>query len=80
VESLIVRDALRWTLPGLLVGIAAAWASSRVMASMLFNVTPTDPLTFVSVGAMTLLVSVLASYLPARHAAAIDPLVALRRE
>jgi putative ABC transport system permease protein len=80
VESLIVRDALRWTLPGLAAGAAAAWSSSRVMASMLFNVTPTDPFTFVSVGVMMLLVSVFASYLPARRAATIDPLVALRRE
>ena len=78
VESLIVRDALRWTLPGLLIGLTAAWASSRVMASMLFNVTPTDPLTFVSVGVIMLLVSVLASYAPARRTASIDPLVALR--
>ena len=80
VESLIVRDALRWTLPGLAAGVAAAWMSSRVMESMLFSVTPTDPLTFASVGVMMLLVSVLASYLPARRAATIDPLVALRRE
>jgi len=78
VEGLIVRAALFWTLPGLALGLAVAYASSRVMASLLFDVTPTDPLTFASVGAAMLLVSVLASYLPARRAARVDPLVALR--
>ena len=78
VERLIVRGALLWTLPGLALGLAIAYASSRVMTSLLFDVTPTDPLTFVSVGAAMLLVSVLGSYLPARRAARVDPLVALR--
>jgi putative ABC transport system permease protein len=78
VERLIVRGALFWTLPGLALGLAIAYASSRVMTSLLFDVTPTDPLTFASVGAAMLLVSVLASYLPARRAARMDPLVALR--
>jgi putative ABC transport system permease protein len=78
VERLIVRGALFWTLPGLALGLAIAYAASRVMTSLLFDVTPTDPLTFASVGAAMLLVSVLASYLPARRAARMDPLVALR--
>jgi len=78
VERLIVRGALRWTLPGLVLGLTIAYASARVMRSLLFDVTPTDPLTFASVGAAMLLVSVLASYLPARRAARVDPLVALR--
>ena len=78
VERLIVRGALLWTLPGLALGLAIAYGSSRVMTSLLFDVTPTDPLTFASVGAAMLLVSVLASYLPARRAARVDPLVALR--
>ena len=53
---------------------------TRLMSSMLFGVSPTDPLTFVSVAAILVVVALLACYIPARRAMQVDPLVALRYE
>jgi putative ABC transport system permease protein len=58
----------------------AALALTRLMSSLLFGVQPTDALTFLSVIALLLLVAMAASYIPARRAAGVDPLVALRHE
>ena len=80
VVALIVRATLRWTIPGLALGLLGAWASTRLMATMLFGITPGDPITFALVTALMLAVSVVASYLPARRAATTDPLVALRSQ
>jgi predicted permease len=63
---------------GLLVGIAGSFALSRLMSRILFGVAATDPLTFLSVPAVFLLVTLLACYLPARRASRLDPLKALR--
>jgi putative ABC transport system permease protein len=65
---------------GLAIGLAGALAVTRLLESLLFGVTATDPLTFGVVGAILALVALLASYLPARRAAAVDPIVALRYE
>ena len=59
---------------------SAAWLPSRMMTSLLLQVTPTDPIVYSSVSVILLLVAVLASYLPARRASRIDPMVALRTE
>ena len=81
VVALIVRATLRWTIPGLALGLLGAWASTRLMATMLFGITPTDPSNFRrSSPSLMLVVSVVASYLPARRAATTDPLVALRSQ
>ena len=80
VVTLIVAGGLRWTLPGITAGLVAAYASTRLMTALLFQVAPTDPLTFSLVAALMLGVSLLASYLPARRAARLDPLAALRTE
>jgi putative ABC transport system permease protein len=64
----------------LLIGLAGALALSRVLQSLLFEVTPTDPLTLTLVCLVVLTVSVLAAIMPARRATRIDPLVALRYE
>ena len=66
--------------PGLALGLLVAWGSTRLMATMLFGITPTDPVTFGAVTALMLVVSVVASYLPARRAATVDPLLALRSQ
>jgi len=65
---------------GLVMGLAGAWAVTRVLKNFLFEVTPADPLTFAAVSVLLTTVALLACYIPARRAAAIDPLVALRYE
>jgi putative ABC transport system permease protein len=76
----VVGQGLRLTLVGTGFGLAGAWALTRVIASLLYDVSPTDPLTFVFVSLVLIGVAALASYLPARRAARIDPMVALRYE
>jgi ABC-type antimicrobial peptide transport system permease subunit len=70
----------RLTIAGVLVGLSAAAAVTRLMASMLYGVQALDPLTFGLVGAVLGLVAVLATYFPARRATRVDPVVALRAE
>jgi ABC-type antimicrobial peptide transport system permease subunit len=65
---------------GTLLGIAGAVATSRLLTSMLFQVKPTDPVIYVGVGGLLTFVAMLASYLPARRATKVDPMVALRYE
>jgi putative ABC transport system permease protein len=76
----IVRSALLTALVGLAIGLAGSLALSRVLASSLFGVQPTDPATLAAVSATVLLVALLASYVPARRAADVDPVSALRTE
>ena len=65
---------------GLAIGIAAALALGRVVAGLLYGVTPTDPATLLAVALFLAAVAMLATYLPARRAARVDPMVALRAE
>jgi predicted permease len=80
VLRMILRDGARMTLIGIGIGVVAALGLTRLMSSMLFGVSPTDPLTFVSVAAILVVVALLACYIPARRAMQVDPLVALRYE
>jgi putative ABC transport system permease protein len=80
VIELIMKQGLRKAVIGLVVGLVGAWLVSRTMTSLLFQVTPSDPIVYASVSMLLLLVAALASYLPARRAARIDPMVALRVE
>ena len=77
---LVVVQACRLTLMGLVVGLVASFAASRLIASMLFDVSPTDVVTFVAVPVLLAVSALAASYLPARRATRIDPMVALRYE
>jgi ABC-type antimicrobial peptide transport system permease subunit len=77
---IVLGDAAQFTLLGLAIGLGAALALTRLMSSMLFGVKPTDPLTFVAVGAVLCCIALLACYLPARRATKVDPIVALRCE
>jgi putative ABC transport system permease protein len=71
---------VRLAIAGLAVGLAGAFAASRVLSTMLFSVKPTDPPTYGVVAGLMALVTLAASYVPARRAARVDPLVALRHE
>jgi predicted permease len=75
-----VRSALILTATGMGIGVCAATASTELMRSLLFGVSPLDPVTWLTVLLMLLLAALVASYLPARRAAAVDPAVTLRAE
>jgi putative ABC transport system permease protein len=80
VLSMVVGEGLKMTVFGLAVGLTGAVLLTRVMASLLFEVSATDPLTFVMVGISLTVVGLLACFVPARRAAKVDPMVALRYE
>ncbi len=80
VLKLIIRNGLTLTLVGVVIGVGGALALTRLLRTLLFGVTPTDALTFVTVSAVLIVVAMLACYLPARRATKVDPLVALRYE
>src|SRR3984885_2091975 len=80
VLRVIVGHGLRLVLAGLCIGVAAGLVVTRWMSSVLFDVKPTDPLTFTAVAVVLTAVAFLASYIPARRAMRVDPMVALRYE
>ncbi len=77
---LVLRETLALALLGIALGIPCALAASRLIASMLFDLSPSDLRTTAFVTMLLLLVALFAGYLPARRASAIDPMVALRTE
>jgi putative ABC transport system permease protein len=77
---LLVGQGMRLTLIGALLGLAAALALTRVMNNLLFNVSATDSVTFVSITLLLVITALLASYIPARRATRLDPLTSLRNE
>jgi putative ABC transport system permease protein len=80
VVRLILRQGLVLTLGGLLIGVVGALALTRFLTGLLFEVKPTDPLTYAAVAGLLALVAIAACLIPARRATKVDPLVALRYE
>jgi ABC-type antimicrobial peptide transport system permease subunit len=76
----VLAHGLRLALPGIGLGLVGAWAASRLLQSLLFGVTGTDPLTYVTSAALLVTVALGACLVPARRAARIDPMTALRYE
>jgi putative ABC transport system permease protein len=75
---LVIGQGLILALAGIAMGLGGAWALTRLMGTLLFRVSATDPVTFVGVAALFLVAALAASYIPARRAARIDPMAALR--
>jgi putative ABC transport system permease protein len=80
IVSLVVRQGMALALSGVAIGLAGALMLTRLIRSLLFGVEATDPVTFVGIALLLGLVALLASYIPARRASRVDPLVALRYE
>lgn len=80
VLALVLRQGVALTMTGLALGLAGAIAGAGVLQGMLFGITPLDPQTFIVVAVLFGLVATLASYIPARYATKVDPMVALRNE
>ena len=78
--KMVLRQGIRIVALGLFIGLAAAFAGTRVLADLFYGVTPSDPLTFVAVAALLLAVALLACWIPARRATRTSPVVALRFE
>jgi putative ABC transport system permease protein len=77
---MVLSQSVRRLMIGLAVGVAGALAVTRLMGSLLFGIGPTDALTFSLMAAILLVVALIASYIPARRAAKVDPMMALRNE
>lgn len=80
VLGMVIRQGVVLTLLGVAIGAASAPALTRLISSMIFGVTPYDPLTFIAVGVILVIVALMACYIPAHRAMRVDPLIALRHE
>lgn len=80
IMKLVLGQGLRLTTIGVVAGIAAALAGTRLLSGLLYGVTPTDPLTFAAVAILLITIALAACLLPARRAMRVDPIVALRNE
>jgi ABC-type antimicrobial peptide transport system permease subunit len=80
VEAMVVRGAVRLALAGLVIGLAGAAASAGVLRGLLYGVEPWDPVSYVAAAAVLATVSALAGWIPARRAARVSPMEALRSD
>jgi len=80
VLQLTVKQGLKFVGAGMLLGLLAAFLLTRVLASLLFGINATDPMTFVGISLVLFAVAILASYVPALRATRVDPIIALRAQ
>jgi ABC-type antimicrobial peptide transport system permease subunit len=80
VRRMMIGQGVRLAAIGIVIGLAGAAGVTRLIRSLLYDVTPTDPLSFAAVVALMLAVAATASYLPARRATKVDPMTALRAD
>jgi ABC-type antimicrobial peptide transport system permease subunit len=80
VQGMVLRDAMRAVIPGVAVGLLGAVALTRLLRGLLYGVSATDPATLAAVCALLIVVALFASWLPARRATRVDPLIAIRTE
>lgn len=80
VRKMVVRQGMALALAGVLIGVAAAFGLTRLMASLLYGVTPRDPIAMTSVALLLVAVALAATYIPAQRASRVDPVVSLRYE
>jgi putative ABC transport system permease protein len=78
--NLVVGEGLKLSAAGIAIGLAGAFAITRVMASMLVGVNPTDPVTFAAIVVLFGLIATVASWIPARRASRLDPMAAIRED
>jgi ABC-type antimicrobial peptide transport system permease subunit len=78
VLTMVLGEGVRIAVAGVAIGTAGAWALSRVLTGLLYGIAPTDPASFLVASGGLLSLTLLASYIPARRAARIDPIGALR--
>jgi ABC-type antimicrobial peptide transport system permease subunit len=77
---MVMRQGMSFVLMGLSIGVAGALLMGRLMSSLLFAVAPTDPITFIAVSVVLIVVAAAACFVPARRVTSIDPMLALRSE